>query len=359
MKWTQKYKLFADCFLVNGYSRSTLCDLTRKEYHFIPNELIHFVTQIGENTLESVYHSYDKIHHPVLDEYLNFLIEKEFIYPLNNSQTDNFPAIDLNFDYPGHISNFVLEVSDFTIHSIDSIISQLQKLGCLDMQLKTEFVFKESYINLLNEALQKSAINSVELIIKYADEDNELKILDFINSQPRITTLVFHSAPVDKILADDKIRSNLSVLFTSSKYNGVISCGQISHLYFNADIQLFSESQNHNTCLNRKMSIDENGNIKNCPSMPENFGNIKDTTLEEALNKKGFKKYWDIKKDDIAICKDCEFRHICTDCRAFLEDPEDIYSKPLKCGYNPYTNVWEDWSLNPLKNQTYEWYKTH
>jgi len=70
----------------------------------------------------------------------------------------------------------------------------------------------------------------------------------------------------------------------------------------------------------------------------------------------GEKKYWNITKDQIDICKDCEFRHICTDCRAYIEDPKNIYSKPLKCGYNPYTNDWSDWSANPLKQRTIEYY---
>jgi SPASM domain peptide maturase of grasp-with-spasm system len=85
--------------------------------------------------------------------------------------------------------------------------------------------------------------------------------------------------------------------------------------------------------------------------MTECYGNIKDTTLEEVLNHPDFKKYWNIKKDQISICKDCEFRHICTDCRAYVENPV-IYSKPLKCGYNPYTCEWEEWSTNTLNSDT-------
>jgi hypothetical protein len=34
-----------------------------------------------------------------------------------------------------------------------------------------------------------------------------------------------------------------------------------------------------------------------------------------------------------------------------------IYSKPLKCGYNPYTAIWEDWSTNPLKKKAIDFYK--
>ena len=104
---------------------------------------------------------------------------------------------------------------------------------------------------------------------------------------------------------------------------------------------MFYESQCHNTCLNRKVCIDAEGNIKNCPAMAKSYGNIRDTTLEEAINKPGFKDLWFICKDQIDVCKDCEFRYMCTDCRAFIKDPENIYSQPAKCTYNPYICLWE------------------
>jgi SPASM domain peptide maturase of grasp-with-spasm system len=114
----------------------------------------------------------------------------------------------------------------------------------------------------------------------------------------------------------------------------------IRSFYFRINKSLFTESQNHNTCLNRKLCIDAEGNIKNCPSMPRSFGNIKDTTLLEAIEKEGFKDLWFITKDQIEVCKDCEFRYMCTDCRCFLKDSENIYSQPAKCTYNPYIAKW-------------------
>jgi len=74
------------------------------------------------------------------------------------------------------------------------------------------------------------------------------------------------------------------------------------------------------------------------------------------LNNDDFKKYWDITKDDISVCKSCEFRYVCTDCRAFVETPDDLYSEPLKCGYNPATTEWEDCSTNPLKKEVMNYY---
>ena len=90
--------------------------------------------------------------------------------------------------------------------------------------------------------------------------------------------------------------------------------------------------------------------------MSDSFGNIRNTTLAEAIEILGFKKYWNITKDSITKCKDCEFRYICTDCRAYITVPEDMYSDPLKCGYDPYTCKWAEWSDNPLKQKAIDFY---
>jgi hypothetical protein len=68
-----------------------------------------------------------------------------------------------------------------------------------------------------------------------------------------------------------------------------------------------------------------------------------------------FRSAWHIKKDMIKKCRDCEFRYACTDCRAYLEDPQDILSKPLKCGYDPYTGTWDNWG----RERAEHWVITH
>lgn len=152
------------------------------------------------------------------------------------------------------------------------------------------------------------------------------------------------------------------VVFTENRISNSNECGKINEALFSCNLRTFSEALYHNSCLNRKISIDMQGNIKNCPSMTESFGNIKDTPLKVALDKEGFKKYWNLTKDEIEVCKDCEFKYICTDCRAFTEKPHENKegldtSKPLKCGYDPYTGNWEEWSTNPLKQKAIEFYR--
>jgi hypothetical protein len=52
----------------------------------------------------------------------------------------------------------------------------------------------------------------------------------------------------------------------------------------------------------------------------------------------------------------CEFRYICTDCRAMIENPKDERSAPLKCGYDPKSGEWEEWQKNILKTYAIKYY---
>ena len=69
--------------------------------------------------------------------------------------------------------------------------------------------------------------------------------------------------------------------------------------------------------------------------MKEHFGHVSDTTLTSVVHQDGFKKFWNITKDDIETCSECELRYVCQDCRAYTREADNPYSKPLKCKYDP------------------------
>ncbi|MBN8677661.1 MAG: grasp-with-spasm system SPASM domain peptide maturase [Chitinophagales bacterium] len=203
--------------------------------------------------------------------------------------------------------------------------------------------------------MDNSIIESVEIFAPYDSEKSLKGLIKLMHLNYRIRSISLYNAP-ENAVKYSRTTGFGHVVTVTTDVTGHLSCGVISHHYFTPNISTYTESLAHNSCLNRKISIDADGNIKNCPSMAQSFGNIKDTTLQEALEHPEFKKYWNITKDQIAVCKDCEFRYICTDCRAYLENPHDMYAKPLKCGYNPYTCEWEEWSTNPLKQQAIDFY---
>ena len=342
-------KLFASCLPVKGATISVICDIQRGGISFIPNSLYEILTKYDGKSIEYIKQVYNNQYDEIIEEYFEMLEKEEYIFFTETPQY--FPQLNLNWEEPFEITNAIIDIDAYSITlSWDSIINDFEQLGCKHIQIRS---FSDQSLAFFNEILgkfeRKRAI-SIDLIIKYQHGFDKALLLDFCKRYPRIYSIYAHSAPENKTLhISDRVTGN--IFFVMDKITSSNHCGMISTDYFTINIKTFTEAQQHNTCLNRKISIDTEGYIRNCPSMKEHYGNIKDTTLQDALAHPDFKKYWFVNKDQISVCKDCEFRYICTDCRAYIENPEDMYSKPLKCGYNPYTCEWEEWSTNPLKQK--------
>ncbi len=347
--------LFSDCIPVKGISRSIICDTMNNKYFYIPNGLYEILEKYNGKTIQSVKKKFNHEYDEIIDEYFTFLFDNRLVF--FNSNPELFPKINLQWTSSSPITNSIIDFGAGT-HDYKDIISQIEALKCSYIQLR---FYQITNLYLIKEIIQylnykKSRIISIDFIFPYYENLDMVEVNMLLDQNTRIHSIIIYNSPSDQSFeAVNKKMGYLSLLkrnILNEKH-----CGIINTEYFYSNINLFTESLNHNSCLNRKISIDKDGNIKNCPSMAQSFGNVKDTTLEEALNHPDFKKYWNISKDQIEVCKDCEFRYICTDCRAYIEEPNNKYSKPLKCGYNPYTNVWEEWSTNPLKQRTVEYYR--
>ena len=114
-----------------------------------------------------------------------------------------------------------------------------------------------------------------------------------------------------------------------------MDCGKIGSEYFVPSLAFYAEAKYFNTCLNRKISLSSDGFLKNCPSFKNNFGHIAQKSILDTINDQNFKKYWTIRKDEVQVCCNCEFRYVCSDCRVFIVHEENPFSKPSKCKYNP------------------------
>lgn len=335
------YKLFSNCIASKGYSKSIIIDLQRNSYKNIPNSLYEILEQNKILDFDKLKVEFNNT--IIINEYKKFLIENEFVFECSSKESERFPDIDTTFEKPYKITNAVIEYSKDTFLNLSAIKDTFDNLGIQDCFL---IFYNDNHEELLRflEIFNDSRLLSVQLLSKYNPKINYSKLS---SKYPRLTNIILHSS----------LKSIKKGIITYSKKEIIDFnfCGAING-YFVANIDTFMEGLSHNSCLNKKIAIDKDGNIKNCPAISQSFGNIKNTTLEEALQHKDFKKYWNITKDQIDICKDCEFRHICTDCRAYIEDPKNQYSKPLKCGYDPYTNQWEEWSTNPLKQKAIQYY---
>lgn len=341
------FKLFAHCIPVRGANRSVICDLQRRKLDFIPNSLFDLLKAHTRDSIGVIKQSYGPESERVILDYFQFLLEKEYVFLCDEEELDRFPDLDLSWAVPNQVENAIIDADENSSLPYASIFQQLEDLGCIAIQVRNFFPQKYAQIITLLDLLRQSSIESVEIITAYSSEFNADRLQDLADQYPRLSSLVLHSAPDEQALVFT--HPYLAFSCTRQKVDSSLHCGIIAPRFFSITLDAFLESQQHNSCLNHKISIDCKGQIKNCPSLPRSYGSIHTTPLKTALGDPEFKKYWTFPKDQIKVCQDCEFRYVCTDCRAYVEDPQDAKSKPLKCGYNPYNNEWQEWSEHPMK----------
>ncbi|MFY8188681.1 MAG: grasp-with-spasm system SPASM domain peptide maturase [Flavobacterium sp.] len=351
------FKLHTNCKITKGYSRSIIQDIQRQDFVFIPNSLVDVIEYLKEKkTINQVKEIFLNKENDTIDEYLLFLEDNEFGFFIGYEEFVLFPEMDTNFYESSHLTNAILEISQNNLIYFNKIINNLANIRCRNIQFIAYDFIDSKYLKEILSITKNYDFNSIELILEFSEEVMIL-INDIDSYNFGITEVFVHNSTKSNIKMK---KTSFNVIFVEYKVNNFRHCGKIEKTNLNVNKEKILESLNHNSCLHKKISIDKDGYIRNCPSMPQHFGNIKDTTLEEALAHPDFKKYWNVNKDMIAVCKDCEFRHICTDCRAYTErthfEGDLDLSKPLKCGYNPYTNEWAEWSTNPLKEKAIEYY---
>ncbi|WP_426274799.1 grasp-with-spasm system SPASM domain peptide maturase [Chryseobacterium sp. S-02] len=350
------FNLFSNIFITKGAKRILISDLQRNRSELFPLELYDIIEELKENSVENVVKQYDVESQDFIREYINMLLENEFGFITKESWDYNFPPLSYEFLTPNEIINAYLEIED--LNCLLKIEKSLSNLGTEHVVIHYNKPLLIEDFNFIENIFKNSPITSIEIFSEYGDYIDEIFVTKLESVCNRIHNLVFYNCEKKPFKIKDIYKFTL---FFVKQNIGISSCGKVDIKYFNTNLPKVLEAYNYNSCLHKKISIDKDGNIKNCPSMSQCFGNIKETSLEEALNHRDFKKYWNLSKDKIEVCKDCEFRYICTDCRAYTDRTHynevdlDI-SKPLKCGYNPYSAKWEEWSVNPLKQKAINYY---
>ncbi len=348
--------LYSHCIIVNGASRAVICDLQRGSIYPIP---IVFASLFKEERFIDIAQTMEELDdegREILKEYFDFIEEKELAFYCSREELKRFPKMSEEWLFPAHISHCILDGQDNVSYFDEDFLKQLEALCCNFIQFRFFGEIQWHELNRILTLVNNSQIKSIEIILPYKTHHKFYKeIENFVEENPKISNITITRAKENGIYKQG-IHGMGYILQTEKLLSGQYHCGVIDHSLFSINLSTFTESREYNSCLNRKISVDKDGNIKNCPSMSQNFGNIKDTSLPTALQHPDFKKYWNLTKDNIEVCTDCEFRYVCTDCRAYTErthfnDEGLDTSKPLKCGYNPYTCQWEEWSTNPLKQK--------
>ena len=116
-------KLYENCIITKGISRSLIADVQRNNYFLIPNSLAKLFNEAHILIIK------EKSNKEIIEEYLLFLFENELCFWCENDLVDNFPVIEKNWDYPARITNVIVETNLQKIYETICLLNPKRSLG--------------------------------------------------------------------------------------------------------------------------------------------------------------------------------------------------------------------------------------
>ena len=95
-------------------------------------------------------------------------------------------------------------------------------------------------------------------------------------------------------------------------------------------------------CWPGKIAITSQGDVIPCIFARDLVvGRYKGGNLAEIVRGPRLQKLWSITLDEVEVCRDCEYRYACWDCRAIAYTTTgNLYAKSPRCAYDPYDGRW-------------------
>ena len=118
--------------------------------------------------------------------------------------------------------------------------------------------------------------------------------------------------------------------------------GQMSEANFWTNMHSFYFNRKNNSCWAGKAAVTAAGEVIPCIFARDLVvGNCLEKGLEAVLHGNRLKRLWELTKDHVAVCRDCEYRYACHDCRPLAyAQGGDLSAKPPRCLYDPYRGRW-------------------
>ena len=340
--------LSSSCKVTMGKHRSVIIDFDRGVLYYIKNEFAELLQKFEGYPINHILSLLD-------DEesknnfylFLDFLTQNELIFL--TYFPESFPRRTSEFKRtPTILDNLIIDLDESKCDSeyINQLVNNIRDCKIPDVQIRLitkpseefliDFLYNVEnsgvkYVELFCTAEQIPLIFAKKLIIEVALLSKVVIFESVTNMHTQVTNE----------LSDDALLTFGDIYESEQKYNPIEMCGIINkHTMDFSGIDAYNMHHYYNGCLYKKASISSTGDIKNCPSFEEVFGNIKVDNLCCIVQSDTFQKVWKIKKDKISICRECELRYCCSDCRAHRLDKSDLYSCPAKCSYDIVTGKW-------------------
>lgn len=130
-------------------------------------------------------------------------------------------------------------------------------------------------------------------------------------------------------------------------FEKLVQYGLLLEPNFVASREMVAHYASGHSCLMGKIAITEAGDVLPCIfTRNRSLGNVLvSRALAPILRGPALREVWGATKDQVMVCRDCEYRYVCFDCRPLSEaaaagKADYLHAPYPRCTYNPYTGEW-------------------
>lgn len=291
--------LYSSCVPVRGKERGAFYILDERKIEIVPLSLIDTVELLKKYPIEDCKKLVDS--EEILKDYISFLISRRIGFITDEPQ--RFSEMPDCYDSPSFILLSCISVDENSSYNLQGFIQELDNLLCKHVELRilhTSLTIKQ--LSQILDFFEETTIRSIELhISNFNDSElDELKII--LKKYKKVYYVVLFSMSVDKF--ED------GIIFTTKRYCDVaLTTFNEKELYIN--IKQYFEAQKFNIFYNKKVSIDQNGYLKNNLICKTSFGKYcpNKNSISKVIKNNDFIKYWNVNPDKIEDIKDSELRY--------------------------------------------------
>lgn len=225
----------------------------------------------------------------------------------------------------GHIDQFV----EHSVKVRVSIYGSTARIHDSITQVPGSFTRTTRALRLLHEA---GIPTSIAVVAMKANQDDLESIGSYVKS------LGHEYTGYDVIRTSDSPESR-SLVPTDAD---VVASRMITEPRFRTDAVSFASNKYRNECWNGKIALTSNGHVIPCVfARHQVVANVTRQPLREVISGDSLRNLWSITKDSVEVCRDCEYRYACHDCRPLaVSEGGSMDAKYPRCTYDPYSGMW-------------------
>jgi len=333
------FHLYSSIKFTRGKYRSLVLDMQHNYWVKVPNSFVEVLEMAQNEGLKVVYSTFNE-EIEILEEYFSFALKKGWGRWFNEKSAI-FNEIGESYHSYERIETSLIDISKET--NLDWVLRFIELLDLFHCH-HVEFRFLDSksttYIESILDKVASSNIKCVTLCLSKNNFIDEERVKKLITEEGRIIEVYFYNNKIERVVRFKQA----SIYSLTSKAVEIDKCGVIQQNKFIVNPRFYRLSEEKNSCLYKKLSLTYDGIVCICPSVKSGvlgyMSHLDSSDVESFLSSMEYMKLSDSKKSEIHVCRDCEFRNCCLDCRGHKSN-SDLFTKPKFCSYSPKTEKWE------------------